>query len=152
MGQGHELSVELPSHELIGEDLHQLRQAFETLYQKIYGLIMPDAEIEFVSWSVTVGTKPVSSPLASTPSAITLRTTKHMRSVYDAGSGKLIQHAVFERSQLHAGDSLHGPAVIVEEETTTIVPPKYTLIVDSGGALILSSKVWRDKESSGADI
>jgi N-methylhydantoinase A len=151
LGQGHELSVELPSHELSGEDLHQIRQAFETLYQKIYGLTMPDAEIEFVSWSVTVGTKPVSSPLASTPTASTLLATKQMRSVYDAGCGKLIQHAVFERSQLQVGNSLQGPAVIVEEETTTIVPPEFTLIVDSGGALVLSSKVGLVEENSGAD-
>ena len=64
---------------------------------------------------------------------------------------QLIQHAVFERSQLQVGDSLQGPAVIVEEETTTIVPPEFTLIVDSGGALVLSSKVGPVEENSGAD-
>ncbi len=112
---------------------------------------MPDAEIEFVSWSVTVGTKPVSSPLVSTPPASTLLSTRQMRSVYDAACGKLIQHAVFERSQLQVGHSLQGPAVIVEEETTTIVPTEFTLIVDSGGALVLNSKVGLVEDNGGAD-
>jgi len=144
LGQGHELSVPLPAHTLCQQDLDSTRQEFETLYKTIYGLTMPDADVEFVSWSITVGTAPLASLEASTPSEKTVVTTQKTRLVYDAGSGRVIQHAVYDRSELQVGNYLVGPAMVVERETTTMVPPEFNLCVDSGDALILRRNVGRN--------
>lgn len=150
LGQGHELSVNLPARAISLEGIQVIRQEFEVRYKKIYGLTMPDAEVEFVSWSIAVGTVPSTSALVHTPSCTTLLTTKQTRTVYDAGSGKQIEHGVYERSNLQVGHTLQGPAVVMEEETTTIVPPEFTLIVDSGGALILRKNTTPVDEKYGA--
>src|SRR5262249_20106791 len=54
IGQGHELQLALPDGALRTEDALRLRAQFEALYGSIYRVTMPDQDVEFVTWSVTV--------------------------------------------------------------------------------------------------
>jgi N-methylhydantoinase A len=48
-----------------------------------------------------------------------------------------IEAAVYDRSQLNAGDRFHGPAVIVEYSATTFLPPGSCVYVDEYANLLI---------------
>ena len=56
-------------------------------------------------------------------------------SVLFGGRRKLA--AIFDRSRLHAGNQILGPAIVAEYSATTLIPPKWIGNVDRNGNLIL---------------
>jgi 5-oxoprolinase (ATP-hydrolysing) len=55
---------------------------------------------------------------------------------------------IFERTALHGGDAVDGPAIIVEENATTVVEPEWRASVDAGGALVLTrTRARREREA-----
>jgi N-methylhydantoinase A len=140
IGQGHELQLALPQGPLQSEDARRLRSEFEKLYGSIYGVTMPDQDVEFVTWSVTVSA-PSDAPVAAKP------VQKHVapaprsrRDVYEPALGRMIDFAVYRRDDLDSGSELIGPALIEEGQTTTVVPASFTLHVDGAGYLVMESR------------
>jgi len=145
IGQGHVLQLALPGGALRTEDAWRLRAQFETLYGSIYGVTMPDQDVEFVTWSVTVSA-PSDSPVPAKP------VQKHAapaprsgRRVYEPALGRMVAFSVYQRSDLDAGSELIGPALIEEGQTTTVVPASFTLFVDSAGYLVMERVESRDE-------
>src|ERR1700754_901013 len=56
VGQGHEITVELPNRPLTSADLAGLRQKFEADYSAMFERPIPGAAIEVLSWSVLATT------------------------------------------------------------------------------------------------
>jgi N-methylhydantoinase A len=140
IGQGHELQLALSEGALHAEDARRLRAQFEALYGSIYGVTMPDQDVEFVTWSVTVSA-PSESPLPAKP------VLKHpappprsQRNVYEPALGRMAAFAVYQRDDLDPGCELVGPALIEEGQTTTVVPASFTLFVDGARYLVMESR------------
>jgi len=140
IGQGHELQLALPDDALRTEDARRLRAQFEKLYGSIYGVTMPDQDIEFVTWSVTVSA-PSESPLPAKPvQKHTAPPPRSERDVYEPALGRMVAFAVYQRDDLEPGSELAGPALIEEGQTTTVVPASFTLFVDGAGYLVMESR------------
>ena len=136
-GQGHELAIELPSRTLQSTDLDEIRQRFETLYHRIYGLTMPDIAIEAVSWSVTATTVVADDAvLAAIPAQERIEPSAWHK-MYDSSSAAMIEAAWYWRQDLPVGARISGPALIAEDETSTVIPGNFSAWVDRGGALVL---------------
>ena len=58
VGQGHEIVVPLPARDLAAEDAALLREAFQREYVVLFSRTIPDAEVEILTWSLTVSTEP----------------------------------------------------------------------------------------------
>jgi len=141
LGQGHELTIPINPGKLSTNDVEELREKFEELYHQIYGLNLPEMEVEAISWSVTV-----KSPEATTihknsegmdqtePESIGLR------EVFDTNQERLEQAKVYNRSDLCAGQSIHGLCVIQEPETTVIVPQGFIGWMNPFGHIILEDQ------------
>ena len=141
LGQGHELTIPINPGKLSTKDVEELREKFEELYHQIYGLNLPEMEVEAISWSVTV-----KSPEATTiqknsegmdqtvPEAIGLR------EVFDTNLERVEQAKVYNRSDLCAGQSIHGLCVIQEPETTVIVPQGFIGWMNPLGHIILEDQ------------
>jgi N-methylhydantoinase A len=142
MGQGHELQVSLPGHVLAAADLLAIRGEFERQYRAMYSLILEDAEVELVTWSVSVSTR-VAAPARTTPTVARIVPATDHRAVYEPGLGRMVDHALFWRPDLAPGDQVEGPAVIAEEQTTTIVPAAFSARIDSLGHLVLERRTVR---------
>ncbi|HEV7369147.1 hydantoinase/oxoprolinase family protein [Arenibaculum sp.] len=136
-GQGHELVVDLPGRPLDDGDRALLRAAFEERYRRVYGLVLPDIEVEAVSWSVTVSTRPAEVEPVADPGPRRRAEPAASRPAYDASLGRMVEHAVHERTALSPGDRLDGPAVIVEAETATMVPAGFTARLHPAGHILL---------------
>ncbi|MCH2295089.1 MAG: hydantoinase/oxoprolinase family protein [SAR324 cluster bacterium] len=123
LGQGHELTIPINPGKFSTKDVEELREKFEELYHQIYGLNLPEMEVEAISWSVTV-----KSPEATTIQKNsedmdqTVPESIGLREVFDTNQERLEQAKVYNRSDLSAGQSIHGLCVIQEPETTVIVP------------------------------
>jgi N-methylhydantoinase A len=140
VGQGHELTLDLPEQALTQADLVVLRSRFEVLYERIYGVVLTDMPVEAVTWSVAVST-PV--PTAGRPPVVESRPAPPpatWRRVYDASRSDMVQTPIYLRSDLAPGCRLDGACVIAEDDTSTVVPEGFSLEVDGLGYLHLLNR------------
>jgi N-methylhydantoinase A len=140
IGQGHELQLPLPEGALRPADAARLREQFETMYGSIYGVTMPDQDVEFVTWSVTV-TAPSDAPgPVKSVQKHPATAPRSRRDVYEPALGRMTEFGVYRRDELAAGSALAGPALIEEGQTTTVVPASFTCFVDGEGYLVMESR------------
>jgi N-methylhydantoinase A len=137
IGQGHELTLALPENDLGADDASRLRAQFEQLYKTVYGVTMPDQDVELVTWSVTVSSER-ELPASRKPVQKRPTTARHAkRSVYEPALGRTTEFAVYQRDDLAPGDELAGPALIEEPQTTTVVPASFAAYIESGGMIVM---------------
>ena len=140
LGQGHEVAVALPVKAWQAGDAELIRQAFEKAYQETYGRIIPNLDLELVTWAVDVsamietpggagetGEAPAPEPYAS-------------RALLDTGSGERVEAAAYRREALKPGCRVEGPAIIVEDDTSTVVSPSFDATVNGLGYIVLERK------------
>lgn len=137
IGQGHEIRVALPDGQLKASDGPKLRQAFEKLYKRLYGLIIPNMEIEAVTWSVTVSSTPPKVARAGKPRPAKAPKPRKQRQVYDQALGKTVSMPVYWRFDMKPGTRIKGPAIIAENETSTLVGAHFHAQLDSLGYIVL---------------
>lgn len=137
IGQGHEIRVALPDGQLKASDGPKLRQAFEKLYKRLYGLIIPNMEIEAVTWSVTVSSTPPKVARAGKPRPAKASKPRKQRQVYDQALGKTVSMPVYWRFDMKPGTRIKGPAIIAENETSTLVGAHFHAQLDSLGYIVL---------------
>jgi N-methylhydantoinase A len=101
---------------------------------------MPDQDVEFVTWSVTVSA-PSDLPVAAKPvQKHPAPPARSRRDVYEPALGRMTAFAVYQRGDLESGCELSGPALIEEGQTTTVVPASFTLHVDGARYLVMENR------------
>lgn len=139
-GQGHEILVDLPARALVEGDAAALRGTFEAAYRQLFARHIPGAAIEIMSWRIAVSTASEPPPILVAPARRRTATANGRRTVFDAGAGRWLEAAIYERSSLAPGDEIGGPAIIIEEGTSTLVSSTFDAHVDQGGALVLTAR------------
>ena len=144
IGQGHEVSVEIPvkleEAELDSQSSGRLTIAFETEYTRLYGRTIPSLEIEILTWSLLVSTKE-SDGLAINMSAKSYAPdTTEFRKLMDAESGEFNDAAVYDRLSLAPGAKIEGPAIVTESDTATVITRRFEGQVTNGGYMIFERK------------
>ncbi|MEM9028985.1 MAG: hydantoinase/oxoprolinase family protein [Pseudomonadota bacterium] len=142
-GQGHEIFVTFPNGPIAETDVATIREAFETEYRKMFARHIPDAAIEVMNWSTIATTEPSHVGRVLPDSGDHGRGEAQAvgtRKVFDAQLGQTVDAQVIERAQMAAGQTINGPAVIVEDGTSTIVSSSFDAHVDRGDALVLVAK------------
>ena len=120
-GQGYEISVSLNVEDLTKETLIQ---RFNFAYESLYGRLLPDADIEAISWTLTM-----SGPIAM-PTKVRTNEPVNVLELNQA-TRVLIEHdgtvnaRCIERDSLRSGDIVKGPTLISERHTTTVIPTDY---------------------------
>jgi N-methylhydantoinase A len=140
VGQGFDLTLALPEGDLEAADAQRLRAQFERLYQTVYGVTMPDQDVELVTWSVTASS-PTDAPAPH--QQVTRRAAPaapSRRRVYEPALGSLADFAVYRRHDLAPGDELGGPALVEEAQTTTVVPASFTAYIDGVGTIVMERR------------
>lgn len=140
VGQGHEITVVLPEHDLTAADVPELRRIFEAEYAAQFARIIPAAAIEVLNWSVLVSTeakKP--EAVAGVPAAAAPRPSG-VRSIFDGRTEKKIDVPVYQRNAMPPGAVVPGPVVIAEDETTTYVSASFDAHIDGAGCIVMERK------------
>lgn len=134
VGQGYEISVPL-EHVILNEE--QLRCEFEENYRSLYGRVLPDSDIEIMSWTLRVSTH--SSFIPRIPEVQPRQIETQRETVQELIYGEATQIAeILPRRNLQVGDLVRGPLLITEEHTTTVIPSGYEAIVNHVADLVLS--------------
>ncbi|MYD98013.1 MAG: hydantoinase/oxoprolinase family protein [Gammaproteobacteria bacterium] len=121
LGQGFEIAVDAKDATADG-----LRRAFDVAYERLYGRLIPNLDVEVLSWTLTLsGGRPVVASFGGSPTAAASP---------DVGRSGVTRVA---REDLATGSELAGPATIVEDQTTTVVPADFQASVDAHGNVIL---------------
>ena len=137
VGQGHEIVVTLPAHEFGPDAGPELLGAFNREYERRFARVIPDADIEILSWVLTMSTM-VEAPDAVPPvSHRPARPSPEQRAVYAPDQDNWIDVPLYRRSNLQPGDALAGPALIAEDQTTTFVSATFGAHIDGNGSIVL---------------
>ncbi|MGJ4886837.1 hydantoinase/oxoprolinase family protein [Bradyrhizobium sp. HKCCYLRH3099] len=140
VGQGHEISVELPNRALTAEDLPALRKTFEAGYAALFERAIPGAAIEVLSWSVLATTD------ARQPATVAEITRKPAgaasghRKFFDGRAGRFVDIPLYRREQMAPGAVIAGPAVIAEDETSTFISNSFDAHIDGAGSIVMERK------------
>ena len=139
-GQGHEITVPLPSRPFVPEDAAAFREAFATAYAATFGRTIPNLDIEAVNWTVRVSADPPPPPAeAVLPQTREPPLPVGHRPIYDPANDGFAAVPVYDREALLPGMLVSGPAIIVEDETTTIVSAAFRASVLGSGDLLLAA-------------
>ncbi len=139
-GQGWEIPVNFPYKTFSDADKAEILAAFEDAYRVLFGRVIDGLGIEIVNWSLVVASVlPETEPVVrhdSGASVAPLRT----RQFFDAALRKTVDAQEIARSDMTSGQTVEGPAVIVENETTTIITSAYRAVGQGDGSLRLIRK------------
>jgi len=141
VGQGHEIVVPLPARDLTSEDAGLLREAFQREYEALFSRTIPHAEVEILTWSLTVSTEPKrATAVESIAPAADAPLAAGRRRLFDPETGASAEVPVYWRPDLAPGARLPGPAVIAEDETTTFVTATFDAAINAQGCIVLERR------------
>ena len=141
LGQGHEIAVPVETERLGADDGRALQAAYDREYELLFKRTIPDADVEVLSWGLTVSTAE-KMPAADEPGRLSgSPEPAGWRDVHDTESGETAQVPLYRRSELGAGDGLDGPALIVEEQTSTFVSRTFRAVLEPAGNIVLERRV-----------
>jgi len=141
VGQGHEIVVPLPARDLTAADAGLLREAFQREYEALFSRTIPHAEVEILTWSLTVSTEPErAAAAASVVAAVDAPLEAGRRRLFDPESGDSMEVPVYWRPDLAPGARIPGPAVIAEDETTTYVTAAFDAAINAQGCIVLDRR------------
>jgi len=140
-GQGHEILVPLPAGTLTAADSATLQAEFDRHYRQLYKRIIPDGEVEVLTWMLSLSAEPEAiEPQATETKPTQTATPVGTRRLVDTATSEEIDAPLYWRPDLAVGAQLDGPAVIAEDETSTFVSRYFSATVAVGGHLILQRK------------
>jgi N-methylhydantoinase A len=136
-GQGYEIAVPVPVETLGGRHAAQLREAFDAEYQRLYGRLIPDLDVEILSWTLTLVAREPDAPADLAEPVPRRLDTRRTCRLFDAAGGGLVDAALHLRCELEPGHRGHGPALVVEDQTTTVINADFAFRVDARNYLVL---------------
>ena len=139
-GQGWEIPVPFEVMEFAADDASLLASAFEREYARLFGRVIEGFSIEILNWSLQVST--------SIPRTVQMQLnhegrefeTFRTRKLFETGKGKPVDASEIDRAHLQPGDSISGPAVIVEKDTATVVTSAFRAMVQLDGSILVVRK------------
>ena len=134
-GQGHEIKVPIDNEILSNEDVKKIKSSFEANYEKLYSRTLPNADIEILTWSLSLSI--VGENSNQYLELDTYKTIKENSYIdfCDYQSGDKIKIPNYDRTELNPGDLIEGQCVITEAQTTIVVSNNFNTKILSNNFL-----------------
>ena len=146
VGQGHEIFVLFPVRALERDDAHVVQHAFDAEYARLYRRVIPEAEVEVLTWALTLSTvadRPVPvEDVAPRPAPAPL---DHLP-VPDLETGEEHDVPLYWRPDLVPGARFDGPAIVAEDETSTFVTRRFAARVAANRYLVVERRRNLDQD------
>ena len=137
LGQGHEITVAVPLETLGHGAPTTLQETFDVEYRRLYKRTIPDADIEILSWGLTVSTVSELPVARAMPEAGDAARTTDSRAVYDPERDTDSAVPLYRRSDLKPSATITGPAIIVEDQTSTYITAPFRAIIAANGNIVI---------------
>ena len=140
VGQGHEIFVAFPVRALGPDDRDVVQQAFDEEYARLYRRVIPEAEVEVLTWALTISTvAELPEPVEEVEMRPAPAPLDYLR-VPDLETGEEHDVPLFWRPDLAPGASFEGPAIVAEDETSTFVTRRFAVRVAANRYLVLERR------------
>ena len=136
-GQGHEISVPISGDTFDEVAIAALKSNFDKQYAALFRRTLPNAEIEVLTWALTISTSTRTLVAGNSDYTPTQAVAVGERQVFDAETDSYIHSQIYNRNDLQPGSTLRGPAIIIESQTSTFVPGGFSLNVSTNGHLVV---------------
>ena len=136
-GQGHEISVPISGDTFDEVAIAALKSNFDKQYAALFRRTLPNAEIEVLTWALTISTSTRTLVAGNSDYTPTQAVAVGERQVFDAETDSYIHSQIYNRNDLQPGSTLRGPAIIIESQTSTFVPGGFRLNVSTNGHLVV---------------
>jgi 5-oxoprolinase (ATP-hydrolysing) len=114
-----------------------VREAFRTAHRRRFGFHLEDSELHIESLRVeAAGRTPTPDTLQPKPAPPEPASGPGETRMYCDGDWRATP--VFQRSALDAGQTVSGPALVVDDTATTVLEPGWELRCDEAGRLVLT--------------
>ena len=138
-GQGHEIKVAIDNSDLSNEHSAKIKSSFEEQYEKLYSRILPNADIEILTWSLSLSiANEEKTSFKNIKSFNKIKESKLVDFV-DYEKNEKVKIPYFERSELKPGDIINGQCIISEDQTTIVVSKNFNTKVLSNNFLQMES-------------
>lgn len=133
VGQGFELTVELPGDPITIDAIEGVRARFDEVYAKRYGFASPDKPVEATTWKVTAYGDSPPLDLRAFHTVTADASLLGTRPAYFPEADGFLDTPVYDRYGLAPGRVIEGPAIIEERESTTVIPPGHEAEIEAHG-------------------
>jgi N-methylhydantoinase A len=138
VGQGYELNIDLPPGPLDEAALADVWSAMHERHRLAYGHSFPDNPVEIVNARVTgVGETPRVGrlPVAGERSLAAAHVGTRPVAFREDDQTVTLATDFYDRARLPVGETVAGPAVILQTDTTTLLTPRSSAVLDAVGNL-----------------
>ena len=125
-GQGHEIKVPIDNVLFKTKDTSKIKETFEHEYKKLYTRILPNADIEILTWSLSLYIKNNYKNSNKKINDFFDIKSKKLTNILNYESGKPSEIPIFERKELVPGNKINGQCIISEDQTTLIVSKDFS--------------------------
>ena len=135
-------------------EAHLMRRDFEALHVRQFGFISPETSLVIATLEVEALRETIDSRLEAAPASLPVsRPADAKERVRFYSQGRWHDAPLYIRSDLSVGQSLSGPALVIEPHQTVVVENGWSLEVSNRNDLILSriSERSRQELSQNAD-
>jgi N-methylhydantoinase A len=139
-GQGWEIPITLTPEQAHTPDPAVFEARFNADYTRLFGRPVAGMDIEITVWSVNATTPPQPVARVQQDAGSSVATPDGTRGFLDAAIGASVHGHLYNRSTLHSGATIQGPAIIVEDETTIIVPSSRRALRQPDGCIDITVK------------
>lgn len=152
-GQGHEIMVGLEDPQDAAGMVAQLRAGYTGSYRSLYGRTLSEGVIEVLTFTVRVESeRPKVTPNGSAAPGKAAGTCRRSTGGSGSGDGRAPMRWV-SRPGVGPGETVDGPALVVEPQTTVVVPRGCRCRVDDYGNLVIDGMAGTfDEVASDDDI
>jgi N-methylhydantoinase A len=138
IGQGHEITVSIPSEKLSQKSIAIIQQNFKNEYVLRYGKHIDNILIEAVTWRVLVSGP---SPQLKTKQSVIGTHTNAVKATRKVYWGKNFEDTpVYDRYALKVNHKINGPCIIEEFESTTVIGKNSSFIIDEFKNIVIDLK------------
>lgn len=139
-GQANEVTIWLGEGPGFPVSVDEALTTFESRYEELYGMTIPDVPVEVVTWRVAaVGPEPEVD--GRRDEAVVTSAEPRTRQAWFGRAGAWIDTTVVSRESLAPGDVVEGPAVVEERDTTVVLRPGWSATVAEDLSLIAVRQV-----------
>ena len=143
LGQGHEITVAVPLGTLTQDDRATLQAGYDAEYSRLYKRVIPGADVEILSWGLTVSTVDELPPPQALPKAGEPAASTGVREIYNAESNEDTAVPLYRRPELTPGSTIIGPAIITEDQTSTFITAPFRAIIADNGNIVIERQTTR---------
>ena len=138
-GQGHEIKVAIDNADLSNYHSAKIKSSFEEQYEKLYSRILPNADIEILTWSLSISIANEEKKSFKNLKSFNKIKESKLVDFVDYERNEKIKIPYFERSELKPGDIISGQCIISEDQTTVVVSKNFNTKVLSNNFLQMES-------------